>query len=165
MLTPASPANPAAVSLLDGAAIAAEIDALAEAHSASDRELRVLLAQRLKAAIAEGRAAAERLLLADRRGRLCAERLSLMQDEIIRILFDFARQRLYPAQNPSEAEQIAIVATGGYGRGILAPGSDIDLLFLLPYKKTAWSESIAEAMLYALCDMGLNVGHATRTVW
>jgi [protein-PII] uridylyltransferase len=59
---------------------------------------------------------------------------------------------------------VAIVATGGYGRGILAPGSDIDLLFLLPYKQTAWSEQIAEAILYSLWDMGLKVGHATRTV-
>src|SRR5262249_1281788 len=53
---------------------------------------------------------------------------------------------------------------GGYGRGILAPYSDIDLLFLLPYKQTAWSESIAEAILYALWDMGLKVGHAARTI-
>ena len=59
---------------------------------------------------------------------------------------------------------MAIVATGGYGRGLLAPGSDIDLLFLLPYKQTAWGESVAEAILYCLWDMGLKVGHATRSV-
>jgi [protein-PII] uridylyltransferase len=59
---------------------------------------------------------------------------------------------------------MAIVATGGYGRGLLAPGSDIDLLFLLPYKQTAWGESVAEALLYCLWDMGLKVGHATRSV-
>ena len=56
--------------------------------------------------------------------------------------------------NPSEAERMAIVATGGYGRGLLAPGSDIDLLFLLPYKQTAWGESVAEAILYCLWDIG-----------
>ena len=59
---------------------------------------------------------------------------------------------------------MAIVATGGYGRGLMAPGSDIDLLFLLPYKQTAWGESVAEAILYCLWDLGLKVGHATRSV-
>jgi [protein-PII] uridylyltransferase len=47
---------------------------------------------------------------------------------------------------------------------MLAPGSDIDLLFLLPYKQTAWGESVAEAVLYALWDLGLKVGHSTRSV-
>ena len=73
-------------------------------------------------------------------------------------------QELYPPQVPSEAERMAVVATGGYGRGLLAPGSDIDLLFLLPYKQTAWGEQVAEALLYCLWDMGLKVGHATRSV-
>src|SRR5690348_3077458 len=59
---------------------------------------------------------------------------------------------------------MSIVATGGYGRGLMAPGSDIDLLFLLPYKQTAWGESIAETILYCPWDMALKVGHATRSV-
>ena len=88
-----------------------------------------------------------------------------MQDEIIRVLFEFAARGIsIRRQNPSEAERMAIVATGGYGRGLLAPGSDIDLLFLLPYKQTAWGESVAEAILYCLWDIGLKVGHATRSV-
>jgi [protein-PII] uridylyltransferase len=45
-----------------------------------------------------------------------------------------------------------------------APDSDIDLLFLLPYKQTAWGESIAETILYCLWDAGLKVGHATRSI-
>ena len=155
---------PGAADLIDVAAVAAELEALAERHAGRERELRSAVAQHLKAELLRGRAKAEQMLLADRRGRRCAERLCFMQDEIIRILFEFAQRHLYPAQNPSAAEHMAIVATGGYGRGILAPGSDIDLLFLLPYKKTAWSESIAEAILYCLWDMGLKVGHATRTV-
>src|SRR6185437_13876895 len=94
----------------------------------------------------------------------CAERLALLQDEIICILFEFAASELYPSRVPSEAERMAVVATGGYGRRLLAPGSDIDLLFVLPYKQTAWGESVAEALLYCLWDMGLKVGHATRSV-
>src|SRR6188474_2294067 len=150
--------------LIDVRAIAADLEKLAKAHTGNERDLRSLVAQKLKVALTDGRAKAEQLLLKDRHGRRCAERLCLMIDEIIHVLFDFALRHLYPSQNPSEAERMAIVATGGYGRGVLAPGSDIDLLFLLPYKQTAWGESIAEAVLYCLWDMGLKVGHATRSV-
>ena len=38
--------------------------------------------------------------------------------------------------------------------GLLAPYSDIDLLFILPYKQTPWSESVAEYMLYLLWGSG-----------
>ena len=150
--------------LLDAPAIAADLEKLAAAHTGNERDLRTAVAQRLKAALAQGRAEAERRLLADRHGRGCAERLCAMHDAVIHILFDFVRRHLYPLDNPSEAERMAIVATGGYGRGLLAPGSDIDLLFLLPYKQTAWGESVAEAILYCLWDMGLKVGHASRSV-
>jgi [protein-PII] uridylyltransferase len=149
--------------LIDARALAAELEKLTKGHAGNERELRSLVAQRLKAALTEGRAKAEQLLLKDRHGRRCAERLCRMEDEIIRILFEVARH-LYPSQNPSEAERMAVIATGGYGRGLQAPGSDIDLLFLLPYKQTAWGESIAEAILYCLWDTGLKVGHATRSV-
>lgn len=150
--------------LIDVRAIAADLEALAKAHSGGERELLRSLAQRLKTALNDGRSKAEELLLKDRHGRRCAERLCQMEDEIIRLLFEFATKHLYPSQNPSEAERMALVATGGYGRGLQAPGSDIDLLFLLPYKQTAWGESIAEAILYCLWDTGLKVGHATRSV-
>src|ERR1700689_3226021 len=153
-----------AVELIDTAAISADLEKLAETHAGRERELRTAMAQRLKAALIQARAEAERLLLKERHGRRCAERLCQMQDEIIRILYEFIGQTLYPPRVPSEAEHMAIVATGGYGRGLLAPGSDIDLLFLLPYKQTAWGESVAEALLYCLWDMGLKVGHATRSV-
>jgi [protein-PII] uridylyltransferase len=164
MLSPANQAPPGAADLIDAPALAAELETLAERHAGRERELRSAVSQLLKAALTRGREKAELLLLKDRRGRRCAERLCFMQDEIIRLLFEFAETHLYPARSPSQAERMAIVATGGYGRGILAPGSDIDLLFLLPYKQTAWSESVAETILYCLWDMGLKVGHATRSV-
>jgi [protein-PII] uridylyltransferase len=89
---------------------------------------------------------------------------SFLMDQIVRVLFDLADTRLYPAANPSTAEQLAVVATGGYGRGELAPQSDIDLLFLRPYKQTPRGEQIVEYMLYLMWDLGLKVGHATRSV-
>jgi len=159
-----APAARHAGDLIDARAVIADLEKLAKAHVGGERELRVGVAQRLKAALNNGRDKAEQLLLKDRHGRRCAERLCRMEDEIIRILFDFARKHLYPSQNPSEAERMAVVATGGYGRGLQAPGSDIDLLFVLPYKQTAWGESIAEAILYCLWDTGLKVGHATRSI-
>jgi [protein-PII] uridylyltransferase len=150
--------------LFNEPALVADLERIADEHAGREQEQRRAVAQRLKTALTEGRANVERLLLADRQGRRCAERLCAMQDEIIRVLFEFVCRHLYPSQNPSEAERMAIVATGGYGRGLLAPGSDIDLLFLLPYKQTAWGESVAEAILYCLWDLGLKVGHATRTI-
>src|SRR5580658_3074081 len=150
--------------LLDSAAIVADLKALAENHAGRDRELRAAVARRLKVSLTEARARAEELLLKDRHGRHCAERLCQTQDEIIRILFEFTTSALYPPQTHSQAERMAVIATGGYGRGLLAPGSDIDLLFVLPYKQTAWGESVAEALLYCLWDMGQKVGHATRSV-
>jgi [protein-PII] uridylyltransferase len=89
---------------------------------------------------------------------------SYLMDQLIRVVFDFANQHAYPAANPSAAERLGLVATGGYGRGELAPLSDLDLLFLRPYKQTPHGEQIVEFMLYLLWDLGLKVGHATRTV-
>src|SRR5215831_13591740 len=102
MLTPTDQ-NLRDTEVFDAVAVAAELEAVAEAHAGTERELRLAVSRRLKAALLQGRATAERLLIRDRHGRRCAERLCFMQDEIIRVLFDFAKQ-LYPAQNPSEAE-------------------------------------------------------------
>ena len=87
-----------------------------------------------------------------------------LMDELVGVLYWFARTHVYPIASPTKAEQITITATGGYGRGELAPFSDIDLMFLLPYKQTPHGEQIAEYMLYMLWDLQLKVGHATRTI-
>jgi len=146
------------------ARVTTAINALAEQHSGREDLFRAAMAQLLKAELIAARATAQALLLKDRHGRRCAERLCFVQDEIIRILYAAATKHLYHTPNPSGGERMAVVATGGYGRGLMAPESDIDLLFILPYKQTAWGEQVAEAILYCLWDMGLKVGHATRSV-
>src|SRR5947208_1045298 len=157
-------AQPEADERFDTARVSAAVDALAVTHAGREDLFRSATAQLLKAELVTARATAQALLLKDRHGRRCAERLCFVQDEIIRILFSAATRHLYHSPMPSGAERMAVVATGGYGRGLMAPESDIDLLFILPYKQTAWGEQVAEAILYCLWDMGLKVGHATRSV-
>jgi [protein-PII] uridylyltransferase len=160
----AEPQREQDVSFFDTARVTAAIDALAEQHAGREDVFRASMAQLLKGELVTARAAAQAALLKDRHGRHCAERLCFVQDEIIRVLFSAATRHLYRSPIPSGAERMAVVATGGYGRGLMAPESDIDLLFILPYKQTAWGEQVAEAILYCLWDMGLKVGHATRSV-
>ena len=125
-------------------------------------DVRAAVVRRLRETLAEGRNAAERQLFSDGKGRGCAERLCTLQDTIIRAIHRFAMDHVFKVSNLSRGERIALVAVGGYGRGTLAPGSDIDLLFLLPYKQTPLAEQLAEYILYMLWDLGLKVGHATR---
>ena len=132
----------------DTARITAAVDALAEEYAGREDVFRAAVAKLLKSELIAARETAQAVLLRDRHGRRCAERLCFVQDEIIRILFAAATRHLYRSPIPSGAERMAVVATGGYGRGLMAPESDIDLLFILPYKQTAWGEQVAEAILY-----------------
>ncbi|MCB1419867.1 MAG: nucleotidyltransferase domain-containing protein, partial [Notoacmeibacter sp.] len=152
--------------MIDSDALREELTALTAASGGdgSPLDIRAAVLDMLKRTLSDGHARAETMLLADGGGTACAARLSHLMDELIRVLYDFAIHHVYRAKNPSQAERMAVVAVGGYGRGTLAPGSDIDLLFLLPYKQTPWGEQVVEYMLYMLWDMGLKVGHATRNI-
>lgn len=157
-------AEPAPPPAFDTARIEGAIADLAKTHAGREDAFRAALAQLLKIETAQARETVQAQLLKDRHGRRCAEQLCDIQDAVIRLLFNAATHYLYRSETPSEAERMSVVATGGYGRGLMAPQSDIDLLFLLPYKQTAWGEQVAEAILYCLWDMGLKVGHATRSI-
>lgn len=151
--------------LIDLAALDADIATLiAECGDLASPHFKSALLALFKKSVAHGRAHAETLLLKDGSGLKCAARLSSLQDELIGALHRFVLAHIYRVDNPSAGERMAILAVGGYGRGTLAPGSDIDLLFLLPYKQTPWGESVVEYILYMLWDLGFKVGHATRNV-
>ncbi|MEM6387792.1 MAG: [protein-PII] uridylyltransferase [Pseudomonadota bacterium] len=87
-----------------------------------------------------------------------------LTDGIVEVVFRVATTFLHPNPTPTEGERIAVLAVGGYGRGEMAPHSDVDLLFLMPWKTTPWAESMIESMLYIFWDLHLKVGHATRSV-
>ena len=87
-----------------------------------------------------------------------------LADATIDVAYILASGTLHRAPNPTEAERLTLLAVGGYGRSELAPFSDLDLLFLTPWKMTPWAESVIESVLYILWDLKLKVGHASRTV-
>ena len=116
----------------------------------------------LQAALASGRDEARIALEDGGTGRACAEALSAQTDDLLRVALEMSARWLAPAQ-PGQSLP-TIVAVGGYGRGMLAPFSDIDLLFLLPDKPPPGVERVVESLLYVLWDLKQKVGHATRTV-
>jgi [protein-PII] uridylyltransferase len=138
---------------------------LAICEAPTERELsRAAVLELLRTALDQGRAVARAALEAGGKGLACANFLSELEDELIRAIHDYVVSYVHVAKNPTLSESLTVVAVGGYGRGALAPGSDIDLLFLLPYKQTPWGESVVEAMLYLLWDLRQKVGHSTRSV-
>src|ERR1051326_3686966 len=101
---------------------------------------RAVLLPPLKVALERGRAEIQRRFEADGTAIRTVREQCFLIDQLIRVLYDLAAEQVYPLSNPTEGEKMAIVAVGGYGRGEMAPFSDIDLLFLLPYNQTPHSE-------------------------
>ena len=87
-----------------------------------------------------------------------------MNDIMIQSVSEIVSKYMFPLVSPTKGENISIVAVGGYGRAEMAPYSDIDLLFVTPYKQTAWGENVIETILYILWDLGLKVGHSVRNI-
>ena len=111
----------------------------------------------LKAALLDGRREIRRRFEDEAApGSLVVRANAFLIDSLLRCIHDFAR--------PKRKSALCVTAAGGYGRGELAPFSDIDLMFLLPGEPAARDRETIEAMLYLLWDMGLAVGHATRTL-
>lgn len=157
-----TPTPEAVPPLIDAPALTAD---LAEIRKGGEDENGLDLLQRLKQAVAEARDEARSRLDDSGGGRACAKSLSDFQDRLIEVIFQLALDDVCESDaDRSNAEELAVVATGGYGRGLLAPGSDIDLLFLLPERHRPLGERLAESMLYRLWDLGFTVGHATRSL-
>ena len=89
---------------------------------------------------------------------------AFLTDCLVTSAWKFATEIQFPSHNPTEAEKLSIISGGGYGRREMAPFSDVDLLFLTPYKMTPWSENVIETVLYLLWDLKLKVGHSSRSI-
>lgn len=89
-----------------------------------------------------------------------AAAISTAHDEILIALFKHGTQNLFAGADA----QMCLCAVGGYGRGEMALYSDLDLLFLSTTKADKEPcAKITEYILYMLWDMGLKVGHASRS--
>ena len=89
---------------------------------------------------------------------------AFLTDCLVTSAWKFATEIQFPLHNPTEAEKLSIISVGGYGRREMAPFSDVDLLFLTPYKMAPWSENVIETVLYLLWDLKLKVGHSSRSI-
>jgi [protein-PII] uridylyltransferase len=147
--------------IIDRLALGEALAALPVDGTAPDRAPIVGL---LRTTLDHGREEIEQRFEAGGSAAYCVAEQCFLVDQLIRALFDFVTEHIYPLANPTSGERMAIVAVGGYGRGEMAPYSDVDLLFLLPYKLTPHSEQVVEYLLYLLWDLRLKVGHATRSV-
>ena len=154
---------PASVIFDANAVFAAVTDAIAMAKTEKETRLATVkvLSQARTAGMQEIAAAFKTQPFASRQ---TTRAYSWLTDQIIDIVLKVAVQHLHTLPNPTEGERLSLIAVGGSGRGEMAPFSDVDLLFLTPYKITPWAESVIESMLYMLWDLKLKVGHASRTV-
>jgi [protein-PII] uridylyltransferase len=119
----------------------------------------------LRQALASGREEiARRLAAKPSAGTECAAAQAFLVDQLVRVIHDHVIGHLYKSSNRSTGERLTIMAVGGYGRGEMAPHSDVDIAFLTPSKQTVWCEQVIEAMLYLLWDLGLKIGHSSRSL-
>ncbi|HTI83881.1 MAG TPA: [protein-PII] uridylyltransferase [Acetobacteraceae bacterium] len=93
-------------------------------------------------------------------GLQAARLLGKLTDGLITALYEHATSDT----GLGEPEHLSVAGTGGYGRGVLAPFSDIDLLFLTAHEPSRQTLQVVEYMLYFLWDLGVKVGHATRSI-
>lgn len=129
------------------------------------REIRVrtvaLLTEARNAAMAD---IAAGFMSHPRAARETVRAIASLTDATVTAIHHVATTILHPVTNPTDAERLSVLAIGGYGRAEMAPQSDVDLLFLTPWKISGWVESVVESMLYMLWDLKLKIGQSTRSV-
>ena len=80
------------------------------------------------------------------------------------LMVDIVLRSAWQLHVGAHANEVDLIAVGGYGRGELHPCSDIDVLILLPKSEVVAAEAGIERFLAFLWDIGLEVGHSVRTI-
>ncbi|HEY0114807.1 MAG TPA: [protein-PII] uridylyltransferase [Allosphingosinicella sp.] len=119
----------------------------------------------LREALAAGREEiVRRLVERPYAGTEAAAATAFLTDQVVRLVHDYVVTHLHPLANPTRAERLLLLGLGGYGRGEMAPHSDVDIAFVTPWKPTGWAEQAIESILYLLWDLKLKIGHAARSI-
>jgi len=157
---------PARINAPDSGVDAAEFRSQLSEAANTAKDIRAAALAIFKSTLETAKGSAQERFEAGRLDGLETARLiASIHDDIITALFDLATTHIFPLPKPTKFERMSFCAVGGYGRGEMAPESDVDLLFLMADKKgSPHTEQVTEYMLYMLWDLGLKVGHATRTV-
>ncbi len=119
----------------------------------------------LRGALDNGRKElAHRLVERPSTGHECCAGQAFLVDQLVRLIHDHVVRHVYPSGNRTTGERLTIMAVGGYGRAEMAPHSDVDIAFFTPTRRAPWCEQVIEGILYFLWDLGLKVGHSSRTI-
>ena len=139
-------------------------DQIASLSADQGEKARTEIVALLRSALDTGRSELVRRLSAKpSAGHECVAGHAFLTDQLVRVIHDHVITHVYPVGNRSSGERLAILAVGGYGRAEMAPHSDVDIAFITPTRRAPWCEQVIEAMLYFLWDLGLKVGHSSRT--
>ncbi|MBF0110104.1 MAG: [protein-PII] uridylyltransferase [Magnetococcales bacterium] len=125
--------------------------------TAISEDLRRQVIDMLRTTLRQGREHLHTIHLGGASGEFIVKGHAALTDVVLKRIF-----RIIHTHPAVEEESLALVATGGYGRGELSPYSDVDLLFILPNDNRSRNEQLVERMLYCLWDLGMDVGHAVR---
>ncbi len=159
-----APALPGAHELFDPDSILATLDRRLEGLD-DPRDIRAATVAFLSTARQDAMADVEAGFASHpRAARETVRAIAALTDGIVTAVHHVATVKLHPQHSAADGEKLAVLAVGGYGRAEMAPASDVDLLFLTPWKITPWAESVVESMLYMMWDLKLKIGHSIRTV-
>ena len=128
-----------------------------------DNEFRLMFLKTLKQILSQTRINLEEKLYTSIDGAAYVGTHAVIMDELMSTIHKVVAGR-FGGKKTERERGLSILAVGGYGRGELAPHSDIDVLFLYQKDQLSKHQAIIEYILYLLWDLGLKVGHATRTI-